>query len=73
MKKVIVLSSITYALKAQELLKNNGIYTKITRSKAVKSVRGCGYGIAVSDSTYEKANSLLVSAGIPIVGSTEEK
>lgn len=73
MKKVIVLSSITYALKAQELLKNNGIYTKITRSRAVKSVRGCGYGVAVSESIYDKANAVIVSAGIPIVGSTEEK
>ena len=73
MKKVIVLSSITYALKAQELLKNNGVYTKITRSRSVKSVRGCGYGIVVSDSLYEKAQYLLASSGISIVGSAEEK
>ncbi len=73
MKRVIVLSSITYALKAQELLKNNGVYAKITRSKAVKSVRGCGYGIGVAEAVYEKAHSLIISAGIPIIGSAEEK
>lgn len=73
MKKVIVLSSITYALKAQELLKNNGVYSKITRSRAVKSVRGCGYGIAFEPNLTEKVQGLLSAKGIPIVGSTEEK
>ncbi len=73
MKKVIILSSITYALKAQELLKNNGIYANIVRSKSVKSVRGCGYGIGFDTALSEKAHSLLISAGIPIVGSIDEK
>lgn len=73
MKKIIVLSSITYALKAQELLKSNGIYSKITRSKAVRSVRGCGYGISVDPILSEKSESLLVSSGIPIIGSIDEK
>ncbi len=73
MKKVIVLSSITYALKAQELLKNNGVYASITRSKAVRSVRGCGYGISFDEALLEKSQELLIKSGIPIVGSTEEK
>ncbi|MBQ8896835.1 MAG: DUF3343 domain-containing protein [Clostridia bacterium] len=73
MKKIIVLSSVTYALKAQEILKSNGIYSNITRSKAVRSVRGCGYGISFDPSVSEKVNSLLADAGVMIVGSTEEK
>lgn len=73
MKKVIVLSSVTYALKAQELLKKNGIYSKLTRSRSVRSIRGCGYGIAFDVSSSEKAEELLISANIPIIGSTEEK
>jgi hypothetical protein len=73
MKKVIVLSSVTYALKAQDLLKENRIFSKITRSNAVKSVRGCGYGISVDDSLLETAKTLLANNGIPIIGSTEEK
>ncbi len=73
MKKVLVLSSITYALKAQELLKNNGIYATLTRSRAVRSVRGCGHGLSFDEALYEKAKTLLVDSGIPIVGSTEEK
>lgn len=73
MTKVIVFSSITYALKAQELLKGNGIYSKITRSKAVRSVRGCGYGISVDSLVSEKSQNLLVASGIPIIGSIDEK
>ncbi len=73
MKQVIVLSSITYALKAQELLKSNGIYSSITRSRAVKSIRGCGYGISIDPLVAEKAKNLIISSGIPIVGSVDEK
>lgn len=73
MKKIIVLSSVTYALKAQEILKNNGIYANITRSRAVKSIRGCGYGISFDNALTEKAQGLLINAGVPIIGSIEEK
>lgn len=73
MKRIIVLSSITYALKAQELLKTNGIYSKITRSKSVRNVRGCGYGIAIDEMLAEKSRALLVASGIPIIGSIDEK
>lgn len=73
MKKVIVLSSITYALKAQELLKSNGIYANITRSKAVRNIRGCGYGISFDEAVYDIAQSIVTKSGIPIIGSTEEK
>ncbi len=73
MKKVIVLSSITYALKAQELLKNNGIYANVTRSKTVRNIRGCGYGLSFDNLLAEKANDIILAAGIPIVGSAEEK
>ena len=73
MKRVIVLSSITYALKSQDLLKSNGIFSKITRSKSVKSVRGCGYGIVVDSVVAERSENLLASSGIPIVGSIDEK
>ena len=73
MKKIIVLSSITYALKAQEILKSNGIYANITRSRTVRSVRGCGYGLSFDPALTEKAQELIIKSGIPIVGSADEK
>ena len=73
MKKIIVLTSVTYALKAQEILKDNGIYSKIERSKAVRSVRGCGYGIVFDKQMEDKVYSLLSENSIPTVGSIDEK
>lgn len=73
MKKVIILTSVTYALRAQEILKQNGIRAELTRSRAVKSVRGCGWGIAFAPQYYETAVRLLVQSGVPTVGSVDEK
>lgn len=73
MKKTIVLTSVTYALKAQEILKSNGIYANISRSKAVKSVRGCGYGVSFDATYYEKVMQLFEQNSIPIIGSIDEK
>ncbi len=71
--KIIVLSSVTYALRAIDILKENSINSDLTRSAAVKKLRGCGYGVAVKNENYEKALSLLTENGINIVGETEEK
>ena len=73
MKKIVVLSSVTYALKAQEMLKSNGIYVEITRSRAVRSIRGGGYGIPFDIASEQKVLPLLNAAGMPIIGSTSEK
>ncbi|MBR4279314.1 MAG: DUF3343 domain-containing protein [Clostridia bacterium] len=73
MKKIIVLTSVTYALKAQEILKDNGIYSKIERSKAVRNLRGCGYGLAFDKHLEEKVYALLSQNSIPTVGSIDEK
>ena len=73
MKKVIVLSSVTYALRAQEILKNNGIYSQLTRSRAVKSVRGCGYGVSFEPQLFPLAQKLLADAGVPTVGSVDDR
>ena len=71
--KIIVLSSVTYALRAIDILKENSINADLTRSAAVKKLRGCGYGVAVKNENHEKALSLLTENGINIVGETEEK
>ena len=73
MKKVTVLSSVTYALKAQEILKNNGVRADLTRSRAVRSVRGCGYGVSLDGGDLPRALALLSAAGVPVIGSVDEK
>ena len=73
MKRVIVLTSITYALKAQSILRENGIYANLTRSSVVQRVRGCGYGVSFNDSLTERAEALLQEERIPMLGSVTEK
>ena len=68
MEPILVLSSITYAMKARDLLKDNGIPSLLTRSAAIRRVRGCGYGLQVKDAHKQRAESLLKQAGITILG-----
>ena len=73
MRKTIVLSSVTYALKAKDLLAAHGIRAEIVRSRAVRNVRGCGYGISFDAALLASAQSILASEGVPTLGSVDEK
>ncbi len=73
MEPILVLSSITYAMKARDLLKDNGIPSLLTRSAAIRKVRGCGYGVRISRENRDKAEALLKGAGIHVLGIAFEK
>jgi len=45
----IILSSITWAIRAQKLLEKEGIPTEIRKISKVGKLRGCGYGLTVND------------------------
>lgn len=47
-KYIIALSSITYAIKAKNLLNSSGYYCEIQRTPKDLS-KGCGYSITVKD------------------------
>ena len=66
-KPLIMVSSITYAMKGKELLNRNGFHADLVRTPRRKNVTGCGYSIAVSDKA-EDAEELLKQHGIPIMG-----
>ena len=69
----LIFTSVTYAIKAQKLLASNNIRTALTRSPAVTAVRGCGYGLRLSDSSVlSKAAALLENSGIKVVGTVKE-
>ncbi len=69
----LVFSSVTYAIKAQRLLAFNHIYTELTRSAAVTAVRGCGYGLRLTDSgKLATALNLLNQNGIVSLASIKE-
>lgn len=63
-KTVFAMSSITYAAKAQSILRQNGYGCEVIRTPKDLS-KGCGYSIKVIGSR-EGAASLLSQAGIVI-------
>ena len=73
MKRILVLSSVTYALRVQDILKQNGIYSNLTRSPAVRSVRGCGCGVSFSPGDEPRVRALVAAAEIPVLGYAGER
>ena len=66
-KQLIMVSSITYAIKGRELLRSKGYRAYIERTPRSLDTAGCGYSIYVS-SNAEGAEEILQSAGIKILG-----
>ena len=61
-KELIYIGSVNKAFKAKEVLKHNGIESKIERSLSTNE-NGCGYSILLVEST-EKAKEILKINGI---------
>ena len=70
MDTVIVLTSMTYAYKAQEILNRQGINNSLTRNAQTSRIRGCGYGLKIDDSQSGYVQKLLLENGIKIAGIT---
>lgn len=68
-KRVIVVSSVTYALKSRDLLFRKGIKAYVERLPRTKE-SGCGYGVYVPARTDE-AERILREAGIKVFYRTE--
>ncbi len=62
---VIALSSITYAMKGEGLLKREGIAAKQIRLAPHATRRGCAYGLAIPCTERHRAARLLRAADIP--------
>ena len=73
MEPILVLSSITYAMKARDLLKDHGIPSLLTRSAAIRRVRGCGYGVRIAPEHRTQAEALLQDAEIHVLGIAFDK
>lgn len=73
MDQILVLSSVTYALQAQEILEKKQIRSTLTRSAAIRKVRGCGYGLRVSSADRSRAEKLLQNAGIRVLGTVSDR
>lgn len=67
MDNLIKLSSVTQALKARDILKNNGISSKIHRIPAQKGKGSCSYGLIITKD-IKKAIEILYDNEINVVG-----
>lgn len=65
-KPVILLSSVTYAMKGRDLLLRQGIPAYVERIPK-SSASGCGYGLYVPRGA-EEAQRILSENGIKILG-----
>lgn len=70
MKNIIIVSSVTYAMKGQKLLSEQGITATLTRTDGVKSVKGCGYGLRIHGD-ISKSAAILKRNGISVLGYSE--
>lgn len=73
MDTILVLTSMTYASKAQEILKQSGIHGTLTRTAQVRQIRGCGYGLQIDGNVKVTAENILKENGIKIAGTVGVK
>lgn len=69
-KPMIMLSSITYAMKSRDILFQSGIKSYVERTPRNSGNAGCGYSIYVPQNTDE-AERILREMGIRILGRVE--
>lgn len=68
-KPLIMVTSITYAMKGREILRKNGFRATLTRTPKGENSGSCGYSIYVPQRTGE-AERLLIRKGIKVIGRT---
>ncbi len=65
-KPVLLVNSVTFALKGQELLMKYGISSRVMRSAEFKAISGCGYGIVPFADPFV-AQNILMRGGVKVV------
>lgn len=66
-KPLILVSSITYAMKGKDLLMSYGISAYLERIPHLENSGGCGYALHVPR-RFEEAQQILSQAGIRVLG-----
>lgn len=66
-KSIIRLTSVTYAIRAQKLLEQQGIRGVVKKFAHSLQVDGCGYGIEINPADYARSRHILEHSGIRII------
>lgn len=67
-RPLLAMSSITSAMKAKDILFNNGIKSNVERTPKTQRNKGCGYSLYVPKD-IDKAKKILSENGIKILDS----
>ena len=70
-KALIIVSSVTYALRGQGLLASAGVKSQVNRTKNRSGQKGCSYSLSVPQDKADEAVRILQSGGIKVLGRTE--
>ena len=65
---LIMVGSVTYAIKGRDLLRRMGYRASMERTPAHLNRVGCGYSITVEDLDAIKASRILEENGIKVYG-----
>lgn len=63
---IFALPSVTYAMRASELLKHYGIYSRVINLDPAATQKGCANGIETECKNLVRAKNILLDQNIPI-------
>ena len=69
---LILLPSVTYAMKAKSILDKASIRSYIQRTPPHTGIKSCGYSLFVPDRT-EEAEKILRKSGVRVLGRAERQ
>lgn len=64
---IMVMSSVTYALKAQSVLARHGIGTRLEKLTKDQTLHGCGYGLRTERKNFADAKAICEKERIKII------
>ena len=70
---VIQVSSVTYALRGQKILRSMGIKAEIQRTTEKVKGKSCSYSIIVPEGKKADAEKILTKNGIRMIGHSERE
>ena len=71
--KYLIFTSVTFALRALNVMKNAGLSARLERIKNIATLGGCGYGVAISQGNLEYALVLIANEGIKVIDVIDDK
>ena len=66
-QNILIVSSVTYAIKAKNELLREGINCKVEKLKKVQTLKGCGYGVAIARDNTDYAVDVMKRANIKVI------